>query len=374
MPSGSCAAGQSREAAIRPLHDVAIVEAYALDAPLGLRLAGGLAGRIAADLGARVVKLVPQGGDPLDRVAPFIGGTSTVAAFLNAGKQIVLEDDEALARQLAEADATILDCGLHAGLADLADLPAVVAVLSLFKPGAVHGPASAFTVAALGGLLDMVGDPEREPLRLGGHQMAYSTGLAAYAGLAAALCKPKVAGRPAPETVQVSMLDTVVWLNWKSAPFVASAPALTRAGAAAEWQVVRCADGWIALVYQDADWRALCDMVDDPRLRAPCFLDRAERLRRAGEVTQIIAERFLSRNRKELHAAALARRLPLGPVWSPEDLVADAQNVSRGLFATVDLGEGVEAAMPRLPVIWGGRIFTPDAPAPVRREAMADSP
>ncbi|MCO5090225.1 CoA transferase [Bosea sp. (in: a-proteobacteria)] len=357
MPCASCQTDQSREAAIRPLHDVAIVEAYAADAPLGLRLAGGLAARIAADLGARVVKIETGGGDPLRGIPPFIGDTSTTAAFLDAGKRIVPDHDGAF----ADADVVILDEALRRRSTEL---PPVVAVLSLFKPEARHGPASSFTVEALGGLLDMVGDPGREPLRLAGNQAAYAAGLSAFAGIAAALCKPKVAGRAAAETVHVSMLDTVVWLNWKSAPFVAPAPLLSRAGAAAEWQVIRCADGWVALVYQDADWAGLCDMVDDARLRAPCFAGRAERLRRIQEVTQIIAERFLLRRREALHAEALKRRLPIGPVWSVEELVADPQNVARGLFAPVGAAGCAAAAMPQLPVVWGGMRFPAGALAP----------
>ena len=40
---------------------------------------------------------------------------------------------------------------------------------------------------ALGGLLHMVGEPERKPLRLGGHQASYAAGLTAFTGLTAAL-------------------------------------------------------------------------------------------------------------------------------------------------------------------------------------------
>ncbi|MBI3197597.1 MAG: CoA transferase, partial [Rhodospirillales bacterium] len=48
-------------------------------------------------------------------------------------------------------------------------------------------PVSEFAILALGGLLHMVGEPERKPLRLGGHQASYAAGLTAFTGLAAAL-------------------------------------------------------------------------------------------------------------------------------------------------------------------------------------------
>src|SRR3546814_17646150 len=44
-------------------------------------------------------------------------------------------------------------------------------------------------ILAIEGLLDIIGDPTREPLKLGGHQCAYTAGLAAFTGLVAALAR-----------------------------------------------------------------------------------------------------------------------------------------------------------------------------------------
>src|SRR5260370_18812694 len=153
----------------RPLDGVSIVEAYASDSPLVLRLAGALAGRIGADLGARVVKLEQAGGDPVRRIAPLVGETSTIFAFLNAGKTVEFGEAAALSLILRHADVAIVDAGLQRALAEA---PRILAVLSLFRPGAQPFPASEFTLMALGGLLDIVGDPDREPLKLGAHQAA----------------------------------------------------------------------------------------------------------------------------------------------------------------------------------------------------------
>jgi crotonobetainyl-CoA:carnitine CoA-transferase CaiB-like acyl-CoA transferase len=342
---------------LRPLAGITIAELYGRDTPLPLRLAGALAGRVAADLGARVLRLEPAGGDQLRKVPPFIAGTSISFAFLNAGKESILCERVEPERMLSGADALITD--VHPKSMG-SEAPPIVAILSLFKPGAEHGPASEFTLMALGGLLDMVGDPEREPLKLAGHQAAYAAGLAAFTGIAAALCRAPVDGRFPSQTVEVSLLDTVIWLNWKSVPSAeTSAPPPTRMGAAAEWQVLRCADGFAALVYQENDWAQLRTLVGDPRLDAACFADRAGRLLRGRELAEIIEERFLRLTRRDLHSLALAHRLPIGPVWSPRELLADQQNLSRDFLKPVDVEEGGAIAMPRLPVIWGGETFTP---------------
>ena len=349
-----------KEAAIRPLADIAVVEAYAPGVNLALRLAGAMAGRIAADCGARVIVL--QGDDdPMRGIPPFVGKTSAIDAFLNRGKQIVPARDAT--QHLDAADVAIMDA---AAARQFGTRPPIVAALSMFK-GDAEGPASEFTVMALGGLLDLVGDPARAPLKLGGHQAAYAAGLAAYTGIAAALCRPRVGGNIPAETVQVSMLDTVIWLNWKSVSVPPGQPALTRIGSAAEWQVVRCRDGFVALVYQEPDWSALCDIVDDPRLRAPQFAQRTERIRCAREIAAIVEQRFLTLTRRAIHELALARRIPLGPIWSPREVAADPQTTARGALETA-MVDGRNITMPRLPVLWNGQ---PLGARPALAEAAA---
>ncbi|HUN46023.1 MAG TPA: CoA transferase, partial [Stellaceae bacterium] len=198
-----------------PLAGITVVEALSADCPLALRLSAALAGRIAADLGARVVKLEPAEGDPVRRLPPFAtGGCSALFAFLNAGKQSVRDDPVPAARLIERADAALVDERRD----ERARTSVVLSMLAPDLPGAAGaGPQSEFSLMALGGLLDIVGDPARQPLRLGGHQLAYSAGLAAYAGLVAGLLR-----RPAAETARVSLLDVAVWINWKSAASVAA--------------------------------------------------------------------------------------------------------------------------------------------------------
>jgi crotonobetainyl-CoA:carnitine CoA-transferase CaiB-like acyl-CoA transferase len=335
------------EAAIHPLADITIVEVYSPGVNLALRLAGAMAGRIAADCGARVIVAEAE-DDPLHGIAPFVGKTSAIAAFLNRGKQIVPAREAA--QHLGAAEVAIMD---GKAARDLRHRSPIVASLSMFK-GEVDEPASEFTVMALGGLLDLVGDPARAPLKLGGHQAAYAAGLAAYTGIAAALCRPRVDGKLPRETVHVSMLDMVVWLNWKSVSVRPGEPALTRTGDAAEWQVVRCRDGFVALVYQEPDWTALCDIVDDARLRTSDLAQRTERIRRAREIAAIVEERFLTLTRREIHELALSRRIPLGPIWSPREVAEDPQTTSRGFLETASV-DGRSVTIPRLPVLWNGR-------------------
>jgi crotonobetainyl-CoA:carnitine CoA-transferase CaiB-like acyl-CoA transferase len=68
------------EAAPLPLARFTIVELNDADAPLCLRLATSLAAKVAADLGADVLKIEPPGGDPVRRAPPLLpqGGRRSI--------------------------------------------------------------------------------------------------------------------------------------------------------------------------------------------------------------------------------------------------------------------------------------------------------
>ena len=334
-----------------PLAGITVVEALSAACPLALRLSAALAGRIAADLGARVVKLEPSEGDPVRRLAPFAGGgRSALFAFLNAGKQSVRDDAAIVTRLFEKADAALVDAARDGR----ARSSVVLSMLAPDLPGAAGaGPQTEFTLMALGGLLDIVGDPSRQPLSLGGHQLAYSAGLAAYAGLVAALLR-----RPASEVAQVSLLDVAVWINWKSAASVACMNELsTRAGRSAEWPVLRCADGYYALVHQPADWPALCGLSGDPRLGETRFADPASRRANSLALADILEQSLGHLTRRELQQRAKEMRLPLGAVWDMAELRRDPQTLARNFLAEARMGASAPLAIPRLPLLWNGAAF-----------------
>ncbi|HVY16957.1 MAG TPA: CoA transferase [Rhodopila sp.] len=343
---------------MKPLAGTTIIEALSADCPLALRLSVGFAGRLAADLGATVVKLEPPDGDPVRRLPPLDeNGRSTLFAFLNAGKRSVL-DASATGRLVGSADAVLRDRGRR-----VPDGPIDVELSMIGARDA--GSQTEFTILALGGMLDIVGDPARQPLRLGGHQLAYAAGLAAYTGLVASLLR-----RPERETVRVSLLEVAVWINWKSVASVAAMGKLsTRAGRAAEWSVVKCKDGYLALVHQAQDWGGLRRLCDDPRLDDPLFADPPNRAKNAAALADVVEAALAPMTRAELQTRAMALRLPLGAVWEIGDLLEDAQVTARGFLALAE-ADGAPIRMPRLPVLWNGQAFPPGA-VPGRAEAVA---
>src|SRR5215475_15827530 len=76
-----------------PLARFTVLEVNDRAVPLCLRLATSLAAKIAADLGATVLKIEPTDGDPVRRAPPFLPqGESALFQFLNTSKRSLVLD------------------------------------------------------------------------------------------------------------------------------------------------------------------------------------------------------------------------------------------------------------------------------------------
>jgi len=351
-----------------PLSPFRIVELNAPDATPLTRLAVAMAGRIAADLGAEVIKIEPPGGDKLRAMPPFLARgaaseRSAVHQFLNAGKRSVVVPPAALdvlSGLLAKADALLTD--------DREQIKAGPAVRVLVTPFADRAmalpPVAEIDIMAASGLLDLIGDPAREPLMLAGHQCAYMAGLAAFTGLVAALAREGAA-----EIVDVSILDVACWSNWKSfAERLYTGRTPTRLGDLTEWQILPCADGHIALVYTERDFSGVCRMVGEPALTDEKFSTRAGRIEHAAALLPLLRPWFAGRTREEIHEDSKRSGLPIAPVWRVMELGGDPQYLAQEFLATLAHPELGALTMPTLPVSRNGARFAP-RPAPVLTEA-----
>jgi len=353
-----------------PLARFTVLEVNDRDVPLCLRLATSLAGKIAADLGATVLKIEPPDGDPVRRAPPLLPqGESALFQFLNTSKRSVTLDVGStagrtdLGKLLETADAVLFE--EPASIAPLARVgratPIEIAPFPL-EMDAAQRPVSEFTLLALSGLLHMVGEPERKPLRLGGHQAAYAAGLTAFTGLTAALAARDARQTPSP--VRVSLAEVLQWVNWKAASGAeATGISPGREGKGSEFQIVPCRDGHVAVVYTATQWPATRDLIGDPRLADPKFELRANRRKHVAELYEIITPWFADKTRAEIQATAQAKGVPFGPIFSPAELLETEQYVARGFLADMQHPTLGTLRMPQLPVQWNGRSFAP-GPAP----------
>ncbi|MBS0523105.1 MAG: CoA transferase [Proteobacteria bacterium] len=353
-----------------PLSGFTILEVNDRDVPLCLRLAASLAGKIAADLGATVLKIEPPQGDPVRRAPPFLPQSeSALFQFLNTSKRSVAFDLASdtgradLARLLQTADAVVFE--EPASIAALARAgratPIEIAAFPV-EMNAATRPVSEFTLLALSGLLHMVGEPERKPLRLGGHQASYAAGLTAFTGLASALAARDAGHKPA--AVRVSLAEVLQWVNWKAASGAeATGVSPGREGKKSEFQIVPCRDGHVAVVYTVTQWPAAGALIGDPRLGDPRFESRAGRRQHIAELYAILTPWFADKTRAEIQRLAQAKGVPFGPIFSPAELLETEQYVARSFLAELQHPTLGALRMPQLPVQWNGRSFAP-RPAP----------
>jgi crotonobetainyl-CoA:carnitine CoA-transferase CaiB-like acyl-CoA transferase len=363
------------EVASLPLSRFTIVEVNEAGVPLCLRLATSLAAKIAADLGADVLKIEPPGGDPVRRAPPLLPqGESALFQFLNTSKRSLVLDlardsgRAALAALLDKADAVLFEepaaraAILRKGRAS----PIEIAAFPIEMAAAAR-PVSELALQALGGLMHMVGEPARKPLRLGGHQASYAAGLTAFTGLSAALAA-REAGQRAPQ-VRVSLAEVMQWVNWKAASGAEAAGVSPgREGKSSEFQVVPCRDGHVAVVYTVTQWPATRALIGDRRLEDTKFATRAGRRHHIAELYDILSPWFAGKTRGEIQKAAQAKGVPFGPIFTPAELLRTEQYVARSFLAEMRHPSLGKLLMPQLPVQWNGRSFAP-RPAPSLEKA-----
>jgi len=379
----ACADHQAMTNESLPLQRFTIVEVNDAEVPLCLRLATSLAAKIAADLGADVLKIEPPGGDPVRRAPPLLpdsygSGASALFQFLDTSKRSLVLD---LATEAGRANLVQLLDRSHACLfeepASIASLaragkatPIEIAAFPA-EMNAAARPVSELAIQALGGLMHMIGEPARKPLKLGGHQASYAAGLTAFTGLAAALAA-REAGQHAPQ-IRVSLAEVMQWVNWKAASgAAATGTSPGREGKASEFQVVPCRDGHVAIVYTVTQWPATRTLIGDPRLQDEKFAGRAGRRKHIAELYEIIMPWFADKTRAEIQKMAQAKGVPFGPIFSPAELLESEQYVTRSFLAEMKHPALGRLLMPQLPVQWNGRSFAPrPAPEMARSELAA---
>ncbi|MEM7218712.1 MAG: CoA transferase [Pseudomonadota bacterium] len=349
------------------LAGLAVCESVAADTPRLVHLAVAFAGRLLSDLGADVARVVPV-PDPLatlrvtehERLGPEGGVT---ASYLGAGKTTRAASIEAGALLLT-ADPSAAAAACEAGG------PAVLATACAVDAGAAAPAAvSELGVQGLVGLTDLFGEPDASPLMMGGHQTAYAFGFAIFAAAVAARAKALLQGSV--DVVEVNAVDALAWVNWKGVAAGALDFPIARAGRAAEAPVLRCADGWFALLHMPNNWEDLKAEVADARLDDERFVSPGRRARNALALNEIFADWAQERTRDELYAFCQRCAIPGGPVLDGEDLLTDSLYQHREFLRRVPHrvdDARVDLTVPGLPLTVEG--WQADASAPAESAAF----
>lgn len=324
---------------------------------LGDTVATGTAGRLLGRLGAQVTRVLPVGA-PAETadLAPLIGEgdntRSAVAEWLHHGKNLISIDLGSadgrgrLDLLLDEADVVLIAGtsaeweGFGVPVAHIRET-ASRAVIGQITHWGDSGPyahlhGSELLAQAAGGLMNVIGVMEREPVRLGGHVMQATTGLLALDGVMIGLFRRQNTGEGAFFTT--SDFESVAHLEWK----IASA---TQAGRPRERRgqdgggpvVVRTCDGHFAMFFTPRHWDDVKKVVGDPRLDDDRFKDPAARAQHQAELAAVIEETTRTLSKTDLYHRAQARGIPAGHVATMSDLLTSPQARSRNFFQSVEI-------------------------------------
>ncbi len=292
-----------------------------------IHIAVSFAGRLLSDLGATVIRVTPE-RDPLLSIpsaeAESVGSSSVLATFLNRSKHQVQTQERS--SNMPGVDLAILGSPVCLEDTGVQDISSVLA-----ETGLGDRPISELGVQALVGLTDLFGEPEQQPLAMGGHQTAYAMGYAVFCAAMAAVAKLSIQGET--DRARVTAVDALAWINWKGIAAGALGFPVVRGGRGAEAPVLKCADGYFAFLHLPNNWPDVCAEVGDPRLRDEQFASAGLRARNAAALNKILAEWAAGCKSAYLYEFCQRCAIPGGPVMSADDLLQEPLYLYRNYFA-----------------------------------------
>lgn len=308
-----------------------------------------VSGRILADLGAEVVRVVPPTGDPLADLPPHGPDGSLRQQAWNAGKRTVHAsgpDDPRLAELLAGADLVLCTPGCP-GVLEVAPTVAPRASWVLVTPFGLEGPRSAWKASDLGvmastGNMYCTGDPDRAPVRCTEPTAWNHVGPeAAFAALTAlASGRPQVVDVSAQEAVMIANIGHVGRF-----PRTANRGRRLGANIGVTREIWPCADGFVSFGLRGGKARipnlqTITRLVTEDGIDAPALTERdwttydhtTATPDELDATSAPIAEYFRRHTMAELYETACATNLMLAPANSPVQLTTSTQLASRGFF------------------------------------------
>ena len=373
---------------MKPLEGLKVLE-------LARILAGPWVGQLLADLGADVVKVERPGAGDDTRAwgPPFVeaedGGDLSAAYFhsCNRGKRSIAADFETpegqeLVRKLAaHADVVIENFkvgGLKKYGLDYASLkqinPRLVycSITGFGQDGPYASRAGYdFMIQGMGGIMDLTGDPDGEPQKIGVAYVDIFTGVYSVVGILAALRKRDATGEGAHLDMALLDVQTSVLAN-QAMNYLASGKAPRRMGNAhpniVPYQVFPVADGHVIVaVGNDGQFGRLVAVLGRPELaQDERFRSNAGRVGHRAELAPLLTGLTLAFTRKDLLSALEKQGVPAGPINTVADVFADPQVIARGMKIDLPSEAARGGAIPsvRSPIVMDGQPMTAQRPSP----------
>ncbi len=321
-------------------------------------VAGPFGTMLLGDLGADVVKIEEPGTGDESRGfgPPFLGGESAYFLSVNRNKRSCAIDLKSSAgrdlvlRLAAVADVVVenfrpgtlerLGLGFDT-LSRVNERLILCAVSGFGREGPEAGrPGYDLIVQGESGVMDVTGDPDGPPTKVGTSVADLVSGLYAAQAVLSALLRRQRTGRGG--RVDVAMLDAMAsLLTMNAGSFFATGKAPKRRGNAhptiTPYETFQVADGWINVgAANEKFWRLLCDalgvaeLCDDPRFRV-----NADRVSNRPALRALLDPIFLRHPRRHWLEVLTAAGVPCGEIKTVAEVCTAPQLVERGMIQSM---------------------------------------
>jgi crotonobetainyl-CoA:carnitine CoA-transferase CaiB-like acyl-CoA transferase len=300
-----------------PLRGVLVVE-------LAKSLAGPLAGMMLCDLGARVIKVEPPGGDETRGWGPpFVGKLSTYFISANRGKEsLVLDLKQAgpraiLRKLLSRADIVIDNFRPSTARRLGLKIPrrcihCVISGYGLRGPLS-EKPAYDLIIQAESGAMLLNGEPDGPPMKIG---ITLADVLAAHYAVQRILAA-RLSGQSG--LIDVSLLDSILaGLTHQSQSFLSTGRVPARHGndhpSLYPYGIFKVRDGYIAIgVANERQWEGLARVLDRPDW-VQAYPSNRRRVENRSRLQSMIRQALSRWRKRELLSALGRRQVPAGAV------------------------------------------------------------
>ena len=321
-------------------------------------LAGPFCTMMLGDMGADVVKIEePERGDETRGWTPFWNGESTQFVSFNRNKRSVsvnLKEKEGVAIIHALASrADVMTESFRAGALDRMGLG--YEAIRKIKPDIIYCSISGYgrtgpmaqkpgydlLIQAYSGLMNLTGDPDGMPMRVGFSLVDLFTGMMAFGSIMTALYHRQQTGQG--QWIEAALLDgQVAALSYHAAAYLATGNEPQRMGSGhpslVPYQSFPASDGFFIVgVANQGLWTRFCNGIGRPDLlEDPRFLTNDDRVAHRSECVQVLSEIFQADAVAHWVEVITEAGVPCGPINRVSDVVADPQVLARGMIAGID--------------------------------------
>ncbi|ASY71803.1 hypothetical protein N181_21465 [Sinorhizobium fredii USDA 205] len=334
--------------------------------------AGPTCTMLMADMGARVIKVEPPGGELGRKLGPaWIGQDSALFHGFNRNKLGLSLDMKAdgavdLARRLV-GKADVLVESMRPGVMQRLGLG--YEALKELNPRLIYCSISAYgqegpyadragvdgIMQADSGLMSIIGSEGAEPAKVQAPVVDVFTGYVAVMGILAQLHKAQATGLGA--HLDVNLFGASIALQQVSLTnYLTDREVPEKIGSAAPYsapnEAFETADGWLMLAaYNGGRWERLCDVLGLPELASdPRFATSSKRVANRRMMREILGARFRTESRDHWLSALLEADILCAPVATYDDLLRHPQLQANGMIMTLDHPELGQIRMPGFPI------------------------